>query len=78
MKPRVLHTERLVVRRWTDENREVFAGIKADAEVMRYRLGTLTRQESDDLIEDIEACFDQYGFGMWAPAVALKAVGAVA
>jgi RimJ/RimL family protein N-acetyltransferase len=44
----------------------VFARINADPEVMRYRLRTLTRQESDNLIDDIEACFNQNGFGMWA------------
>jgi ribosomal-protein-alanine N-acetyltransferase len=66
MKPPVLHTKRLVLRRWTNEDRAVFAGINADPEVMRYRLRTLTRQESDDIIDDIEACFDQNGFGLWA------------
>jgi ribosomal-protein-alanine N-acetyltransferase len=66
MKSPVLHTERLVLRRWANEDRAVFAGINADPEVMRYRLSTLTRQESDDLIEEIEACFDQNGFGLWA------------
>jgi RimJ/RimL family protein N-acetyltransferase len=62
----VLQTDRLVLRRWTDGDREVFARINADPEVMRYRLRTLTRQESDNLIDDIEACFNQNGFGMWA------------
>jgi RimJ/RimL family protein N-acetyltransferase len=66
MRSPVLHTERLVLRRWTDRDREVFARINADPEVMRYRLRTLSRQESDDLIDDIEASFDQNGFGMWA------------
>jgi ribosomal-protein-alanine N-acetyltransferase len=37
-----------------------------DPEVMRYRLRTLTRQESDDLIDTTETCFDQKSFGMWA------------
>ena len=66
MKPPVLHTERLVLRRWTDDDREVFARINADPEIMRYRLRTLTPQESDDLIDAIEGCFDQNGFGQWA------------
>jgi ribosomal-protein-alanine N-acetyltransferase len=66
MKPPVLQTGRLVLRRWTDEDKEVFAGINADPEVMRYRLRTLSRKESDELIDDIEACFDDNGFGMWA------------
>ena len=62
----VLHTERLVLRRWTEEDREGFARINADPEVMRYRHRTLSRQESDDLMDDIEACFDRNGFGLWA------------
>jgi ribosomal-protein-alanine N-acetyltransferase len=33
---------------------------------MRYRLRTLTRQQSDDLIEDTKACFDPNGLGLWA------------
>jgi RimJ/RimL family protein N-acetyltransferase len=66
MKSPVLHTVRLVLRRWTDDDREVFGQINADREVMRYRLRTLTRQESDDLIDAIEACFDENGFGQWA------------
>jgi hypothetical protein len=33
---------------------------------MRYRLRLLTRRESDDLIDTIEACFDKNGFGHWA------------
>ena len=66
MKPPVLRTERLLLRRWTDDDREAFAQINADPEVMRYRLRPLTRHESDDLIDTIEACFDENGFGQWA------------
>jgi RimJ/RimL family protein N-acetyltransferase len=49
-----------------DNDREVFAQINADREVMRYRFKPLTRQESYDLIDTMEACFDQHGFGQWA------------
>jgi ribosomal-protein-alanine N-acetyltransferase len=66
MKPPVLHTTRLMLRRWRDGDREVFAQINADPEVMRFRLRTLTRQESDSFMDAIEACFDQNGFGHWA------------
>lgn len=66
MKPPTLHTKRLLLRRWTGDDREFFARINADPEVMRYRFKTLTRQESDDLIDNIEAGFDQLGFGQWA------------
>lgn len=66
MKPPVLRTARLVLRRWADTDREPLAQMTADPEVMRYRLRTLTRQESDDLIDNSEACFDDNGFGQWA------------
>ena len=66
MRPPVLRTERLVLRRWADADREPLAQITADAEVMRYRLRTLTREETDDLIDNTEACFEEKGFGQWA------------
>jgi ribosomal-protein-alanine N-acetyltransferase len=61
-----LHTDRLLLRRWTRDDREVFAQINADPEVMRYRFRPLTRPQSDTLLDNIEACFDRYGFGQWA------------
>src|SRR5207248_4152563 len=63
--PTVL-TQRLVLRRWMHDDRELFAQINADPEVMRYRFKPLTRHESYDLIDNIESCFDQHGFGQWA------------
>jgi ribosomal-protein-alanine N-acetyltransferase len=62
----MLRTDRLLLRRWTDDDRDPFARINADPEVMRYRLAPLSRQESDDLIDEIESCIDQNGFGLWA------------
>lgn len=62
----VLQTERLVLRRWADTDRGPLAEITADPEVMRYRLRTLTRQETDQFIEETEACFEANGFGQWA------------
>jgi ribosomal-protein-alanine N-acetyltransferase len=66
MKPPTLHTKRLLLRRWTEDDREAFAQINSDPEVMRYRFKPLTRQESDSLLDAIEACFDTNGFGQWA------------
>ena len=66
VKDPTLRTKRLLLRRWTDDDREAFAGISADPEVMRYRLAPLTRHESDNLIDEIEASFDENGFGLWA------------
>ena len=66
VKDQTLHTKRLLLRRWQDDDRDALARICADPEVMRYRLAPLTRQESDDLIDEIEASFDDNGFGLWA------------
>jgi ribosomal-protein-alanine N-acetyltransferase len=66
MKPPILRTKRLLLRRWTEEDRVPLAAINSDHDVMRYRFAPLNRQQSDELIDEIETCFDQHGFGLWA------------
>lgn len=61
-----LHTERLLLRRWTKADREPFAAINADPDVMRCLLGPLSREDSDAMIDRIEGHFDRNGFGFWA------------
>jgi ribosomal-protein-alanine N-acetyltransferase len=65
-----LRTARLVLRRWRDSDRDPFAALNADPDVMEYFPSTMTRSESDDLINRIEAHFDEHGFGLWALEVA--------
>lgn len=64
--PAELRTERLVLRRWRDEDREPFAALTADAEVMRHYPAPLTRAESDAFVDRIEACWAERGYGLWA------------
>uniref|UniRef100_UPI003BA99420 GNAT family N-acetyltransferase n=1 Tax=Stappia sp. TaxID=1870903 RepID=UPI003BA99420 len=59
-----LETDRLSIRPWRDDDREPFAAMCADPEVMRYFPAPLSRKESDDLIdraivraEDDGVCF---------------------
>jgi ribosomal-protein-alanine N-acetyltransferase len=66
-------TPRLLLRRWRASDREPFAALNADPEVMRYFRGTLDRGESDAFADRIEAQFDELGFGLWA--VELRADG---
>jgi RimJ/RimL family protein N-acetyltransferase len=66
MKGPTLQTERLVLRRWLDADREPFAALNADPEVMRHFRGVLTREESDAMVDRIEARFDEKGYGLWA------------
>jgi RimJ/RimL family protein N-acetyltransferase len=63
--PARLTTDRLVLRRWTDADRAPFAALNADPEVMRNLTKVLTRAESDDFVDRIEACFAERGHGLW-------------
>lgn len=58
------------MRRWRAADREPFAAMNADPEVMRYFPTPLTRGESDALVERIERRFELEGFGLWALEVA--------
>jgi len=62
----ILRTGRLILRRWQDSDRQPFAAINADPRVMEFFPNLLTRRQSDDLIEKIEAAFTQRGFGLCA------------
>jgi len=72
----MLQTERLILRDWKDSDREPFARMNADAEVMRYLGEPLSRPESDSLITRIELHFHDYGFGLYAAE--LRETGAFA
>ena len=61
-----LCTSRLRLRRWREADREPFAAMNADRAVMEFISDRLTREQSDDLIEKIEAGFEVNGFGLWA------------
>ena len=69
----VLITERLLLRRWRVADREPFAAMNADPRVMEHFPACLTREESDELADRIEAYFDQHGFGLFAAE--LRATG---
>ena len=61
-----VRTDRLLLRRWRGADREPFARLNADAEVMRYFPAPLTRTESDALAGRADALFDTHGYGLWA------------
>jgi RimJ/RimL family protein N-acetyltransferase len=62
----VIHTDRLVMRRWCEADREPFAALNADPEVMRYFPASLDRAASDAMVDRIEGLFLRQGFGLWA------------
>jgi len=61
-----IDTQRLILRRWREEDRAPFAAINADPKVMEYFKAPLTRVESDSFIDRIEDVFAQNGYGFWA------------
>lgn len=62
----MIRTERLLLRRWRDEDRAPFAALNADPAVMEHMARTLTREQSDAFVDRIEACWDVRGLGLWA------------
>ena len=64
-----LRTARLLLRRWRDEDRAPFAALNADPVVMEHFPATLTREQSDALVDRIEAHVDEHGYGLWAVEV---------
>ena len=61
-----LTTDRLILRRWREFDREPFARINADPRVMEFMAAILTREESDRLADRIEHHFVEHGFGLYA------------
>jgi RimJ/RimL family protein N-acetyltransferase len=61
----VLTTDRLVLRRWRDDDREPFAALNADPGVMRFFPAPLTRAESDAFADRAEESFETRGYGLW-------------
>ncbi len=68
--PMSLETERLILRRWREEDRDPFAALNADPAVMEHFVNPMTREQSDEFVDRIEAHFDEHGWGLWAVEVA--------
>jgi len=64
-----LHTERLLLRHWTEADRVPFADLNADPVVMEHFPSTLDRPASDALADRIAARLDEHGWGLWAVEV---------
>jgi len=64
-----LRTERLLLRRWRDEDLEPFAALNADPETMRFFVSPQSRAESDALAERSRRQIEEQGWGLWAVEV---------
>jgi RimJ/RimL family protein N-acetyltransferase len=61
----MIETDRLLLRRWEEHDREPFAQMNADPRVMEF-LHPLSRAESGLLVDRIESRFRERGFGLYA------------
>jgi RimJ/RimL family protein N-acetyltransferase len=62
----LIETERLLLRRWKEEDREPFCRMNADPRVMEFMPECMTRAESDLLLDRINGHFKKHGFGLFA------------
>jgi RimJ/RimL family protein N-acetyltransferase len=69
----VIRTERLLLRRWRDEDRDPFAAMNADPAVMEHMQGLMPRERSDAFVDRIEAHWEEHGWGLWAVEVPAEA-----
>jgi len=61
-----LETRRLLLRQWRDSDREPFALLNADPEVMRFFASTQTREQSDRSIAVWAQELEERGWSNWA------------
>jgi ribosomal-protein-alanine N-acetyltransferase len=61
-----LRTERLLLREWRDADRERWAALNADPEVMRYLGAPLNREQADGWLERNMEYWDEHDHGLWA------------
>jgi RimJ/RimL family protein N-acetyltransferase len=61
-----LKTERLLLRRWRDEDFTPFAAMNADPLTMRFMPSVMTGDETRALMERLEEHHRLHGFGVWA------------
>lgn len=61
-----MESERLLLRRWRDSDRPLFARMNADPRVMEFLPAILSEQESNSFADRIETHFSKHGFGLYA------------
>jgi len=61
-----LSSGRIHLRQWRAADRDAFAAMNADPRVMEFFRATLSRVESDALVDGIEKHFRERNYGLWA------------
>jgi len=58
------------LRNWRDADRDPWAALNADPEVMEHFPSVMTREQSDAFADKITAAIDEQGWGLWAVEIA--------
>jgi RimJ/RimL family protein N-acetyltransferase len=70
-----IRTGRLLMRRWQEPDRDPYAALNADPEVMRHFPGLIARADSDAHIDRMEDYLGRHGYGLWALEVSGQFIG---
>lgn len=65
----ILKTQRLILRPWSEKDLEPFAKMNADPRVMEYFPATLSKTESDQLAQRLQAKINEKDWGFWAVSI---------
>jgi RimJ/RimL family protein N-acetyltransferase len=71
----VLHTERLILRDWRDDDIDPMTAMSQDPEVMEFFPKLLARDEVAAVIARVSAAIARDGFGFWAVERAGELIG---
>lgn len=61
-----LRTERVLLRQWRETDRLSYAALNADPAVMEHFPSRLTQDQSDAMVDRMQAMLDERGWGLWA------------
>ena len=64
-----LRTERLLLRRWREADKEPFAELNSDPVAMEHFPSLLSREQSDAAVDRFDGLIAEHGWGLWAVEV---------
>ena len=73
----MIKTDRLILKNYTDQEREPFYLINSDPEVMRYFPSVLTREESNAMLERLRNGINDRGYGFWGAFIDNELIGMI-
>lgn len=62
----MIRTERLLLRAWREEDRDPWAAMNADPDVMEFFPAPLDRAAADASFDRISSALEERGWGLWA------------